>query len=107
MWVGLVQSHEDLTGRKGWQERILSLPESLFTGGSAFTWVQTQTETLAFLSLLLISLLTGAVPSGLSLLTESLGLVTVHIWAQMVKNLPAKLETWVDPWVGKIPWRGE
>ena len=25
--------------------------------------------------------------------------------AQMVKNLPAMPETWVDPWVGKIPWR--
>ena len=25
--------------------------------------------------------------------------------AQMVKNLPAVLETWVHPWVGKIPWR--
>ena len=26
--------------------------------------------------------------------------------AQMVKNPPAMWETWVDPWVGKIPWRG-
>ena len=25
--------------------------------------------------------------------------------AQMVKNLPAVWETWVNPWVGKIPWR--
>ena len=25
--------------------------------------------------------------------------------AQTVKNLPATWETWVDPWVGKIPWR--
>ena len=25
----------------------------------------------------------------------------------MVKNLPAKHETQVDPWVGKIPWRRE
>ena len=24
---------------------------------------------------------------------------------QMVKNLPVMQETWVDPWVGKIPWR--
>ena len=23
----------------------------------------------------------------------------------MVKNLPAMQETWVGPWVGKIPWR--
>ena len=25
----------------------------------------------------------------------------------MVKNLPAMQETWVDLWVGKIPWRRE
>ena len=25
--------------------------------------------------------------------------------AQVIKNLPAVWETWVDPWVGKIPWR--
>ena len=25
--------------------------------------------------------------------------------AQLVKNLPEMQETWVDPWVGKIPWR--
>ena len=25
--------------------------------------------------------------------------------AQMVKNLPTMLETWVRSWVGKIPWR--
>ena len=27
--------------------------------------------------------------------------------AQMVKNLPAMQETWVQPWVRKIPWRRE
>ena len=27
--------------------------------------------------------------------------------AQMVKNLPAMQETWVDPWIGKIPWSRE
>ena len=27
--------------------------------------------------------------------------------AQMVKNLPAMQETWVQSWVGKIPWRRE
>ena len=27
--------------------------------------------------------------------------------AQMVKNLPAMRETWVQSWVGKIPWRRE
>ena len=26
---------------------------------------------------------------------------------QLVKNPPAVWETWVDPWVGKIPWRRE
>ena len=25
--------------------------------------------------------------------------------AQMVKNPPAMMETWIHPWVGKIPWR--
>jgi len=27
--------------------------------------------------------------------------------AQLGKNLPALQETWVYPWVGKIPWRRE
>jgi len=27
--------------------------------------------------------------------------------AQLVKNLPAMWETWVQPLVGKIPWRRE
>ena len=27
--------------------------------------------------------------------------------AQLVKNLPAMQETWIDPWVGKILWRRE
>ena len=27
--------------------------------------------------------------------------------AQLVKNPPAMWETWVQPWVGKIPWRRE
>ena len=27
--------------------------------------------------------------------------------AQMVKNLSTVGETWVNPWVGKIPWRKE
>ena len=25
--------------------------------------------------------------------------------AQLVKNPPAMQETWVQPWIGKIPWR--
>ena len=28
-----------------------------------------------------------------------------YLVAQLVKNLLAMWETWVDPWVGKIPWR--
>ena len=27
--------------------------------------------------------------------------------AQIIKNLPAMLETHFDPWVGKIPWRSK
>ena len=27
--------------------------------------------------------------------------------AQLVKNPPAMRETWVNPWLGKIPWRRE
>ena len=27
--------------------------------------------------------------------------------SQMVKNLPVMEETWLDPWVRKIPWRRE
>ena len=27
--------------------------------------------------------------------------------AQQIKNLPAMQETWVEPWLGKIPWRRE
>ena len=34
-----------------------------------------------------------------------------HIWAslvaQVIKNLPAMWETWVQSLVGKIPWRRE
>ena len=29
------------------------------------------------------------------------------LWAQLVKNLPAMQETWVYPWVGKIPGEGK
>ena len=31
----------------------------------------------------------------------------VSLVVQMVKNLPAIWETWVQSWVGKIPWRRE
>ena len=40
---------------------------------------------------------------------EGIGYPLQYSWAslvaQMVKNLPTMWETWVDPWVGKIPWR--
>ena len=40
---------------------------------------------------------------------EGIGYTLQYSWAsvvvQMVKNLPAVQETWVDPWIGKIPWR--
>ena len=33
--------------------------------------------------------------------------IYIDLVAQMVKNPPAVQETWVDSWVGKIPWRRE
>ena len=38
---------------------------------------------------------------------RALWLFWASLVAQLLKNLPAMLETWVDPWVGKIPWRRE
>ena len=37
--------------------------------------------------------------------TPARGLQESDTTYQMVKNLPAMGQTWVDPWVGKIPWR--
>ena len=37
----------------------------------------------------------------------SVYLLRAPLVAQLVKNLPAMQETWVDPWVGKVPWRRE
>ena len=34
-------------------------------------------------------------------------LILASLVVQTVKNLPAMQETWVCPWVGKIPWRRE
>ena len=34
-----------------------------------------------------------------------LWLIYASLVAQTVKNLPAMWVTWVDPWVGKTPWR--
>ena len=36
-----------------------------------------------------------------------MGLCIQSLLAQTVKSPPAKQETWVNPWVGKIPWRRE
>ena len=52
---------------------------------------------------------TGSVPGWGRFPEEGIGYPLQHsgasLVAQMVKNLPAVLETWVHPWVGKIPWR--
>ena len=34
-------------------------------------------------------------------------LILASLIVQTVKNLPAMQETWICPWVGKIPWRRE
>ena len=40
---------------------------------------------------------------------KGIGYALQYSWtslvAQLVKNLPAMWKTWVNPWVGKIPWR--
>ena len=33
--------------------------------------------------------------------------IRASLVAQIIKNLPAMQETWVHPWIGKIPWRRE
>ena len=42
---------------------------------------------------------------------EGIGYPLHYSWAslvaQLIKNLPAMWETWVQSWVGKIPWRRE
>ena len=43
--------------------------------------------------------------SGGLLITNALNSYLVSYFCQMVKSLPAMLETQVDPWVRKIPWR--
>ena len=32
-------------------------------------------------------------------------LLRASLVVQLVKNVSALRETWVDPWVGKIPWK--
>ena len=43
----------------------------------------------------------------LGLIFAALFLIWASLVAQLVKNLPAVQETWVQSWVGKIPWRRE
>ena len=42
---------------------------------------------------------------------EGIGYLLQYSWAslvaQLVKNLPVMWETWVYPWMAKIPWRKE
>ena len=38
-------------------------------------------------------------------MTERLHFVLLSLVAQLIKNPPTMRETWVQPWVGKIPWR--
>ena len=40
-------------------------------------------------------------------LMETLPAWWASLVAQLVKNPPAMWETWINPWVGKIPWRRE
>jgi len=42
---------------------------------------------------------------------EGIGYALQYSWTSLVaplaKSLPAMWKTWVNPWVGKIPWRRE
>ena len=53
----------------------------------------------------------GLIPLSGRSAGEGIGYPLQYSWAslvaQLVKNLAAMSETWVDPWVGKIPWRRE
>ena len=53
----------------------------------------------------------GLIPGLVSSTGEGIGYPPQYSWAslvaQLLKNLPAMWETWVHPWVGKIPWRKE
>ena len=53
----------------------------------------------------------GSIPGSGKSLGEGIGYPLQCSWAslaaQLVKNLPAMWETWVQSWVGKIPWRRE
>ena len=51
----------------------------------------------------------SSIPGSGRFLGERIGYPLQYSWAslvaQTVKNLPSMPETWVRPWVGKIPWR--
>ena len=51
----------------------------------------------------------GSIPGLGRSAGEGIGYPLQYSWAslvaQMVKNLPAVQETWVQSWVGKIPWK--
>ena len=53
----------------------------------------------------------GSIPGSGRSTGEVIGYPLQYSWAslvaQLVKNLPAMQETWVDPWTRKIPWRRE
>ena len=53
----------------------------------------------------------GLIPGSGRSAGEGTGYPLQYSWAslvaQVVKNPPAMWETWVIPWVGKIPWRRE
>ena len=53
----------------------------------------------------------GSIPGSGRSTREGTGYPLQYSWsslvAQLVKNLPAMWETWVQPLVGKIPWRRE
>ena len=53
----------------------------------------------------------GSIPVSGRYAGERIGYSLQYSWAslvaQLVKNLPAVRGTWVQSWVGKIPWRRE
>ena len=50
-----------------------------------------------------------SIPGSGRSLGEGIGYPVQYSWSslvtQMLMNLPVTLETWFNPWVGKIPWR--
>ena len=53
---------------------------------------------------------TGSIPGSGGSAGEGIGYPFQYSWAsivvQLVKNLPALWETWLDPWIGKIQYSG-